>query len=303
MNYASDKSGAERVVGKIKQAGGNAFAVQGSVAKNADVERIFAETEKALGKVNVLVNNAGVYKFAAIEAFSDEDFDWMFNTNVRGLLRTTQEAVQALWRNRWQHHQSRFGCEPYRTPPYSSIYTATKGAVDTITGVLARELGPRGIRVNSINPGLVMTEGIKTIGMHEGDFYEKIKAETPLGRVGAPDDYGAVAVFLASDDSHWITGRSAEGFGRQPINPASKMSVRWGWRALPTPPSFYARTSEPNQLAADRKLVSIIVSRHFVISFGAKSPMHSFSRMDNDKSHCGKLGRERPQHALPRLSV
>lgn len=212
VNYASDKTGAERVVEKIKQAGGKAFAVQGSVAKSTDVERMFAETEKVLGKVNVLVNNAGVYKFAPIEAFSDEDFDWMFNTNVRGLLRTTQEAVK---------HFGETGGSiinlgsvvSHMHPPYSSIYTATKGAVDTITGVLARELGPRGIRVNSINPGLVMTEGIKTIGMHEGDFYEKIKAETPLGRVGAPDDYGAVAVFLASDDSHWVTGEALKVAG------------------------------------------------------------------------------------------
>ncbi len=196
VNYASDKAG----------------AVQGSVAKNADVERIFAETEEALGKVNVLVNNAGVYKFAPIEAFTDEDFDWMFNTNVRGLLRTTQEAVK------------RFGDSggviintgsvvSHMHPAYSSIYTATKGAVDTITGVLARELGPRGIRVNSINPGLVMTEGIKTVGMHEGEFYEKIKADTPLGRVGAPEDYGSVAVFLASDDSHWVTGEALKVSG------------------------------------------------------------------------------------------
>ena len=150
------------MVEKIKKVGGKAFAVQGSVAKNADVERIFAETEEALGKVNVLVNNAGVYKFAPIEAFTDEDFDWMFNTNVRGLLRTTQEAVK------------RFGDSggviintgsvvSHMHPAYSSIYTATKGAVDTITGVLARELGPRGIRVNSINPGLVMTRASKRL--------------------------------------------------------------------------------------------------------------------------------------------
>ncbi len=212
VNYVSDRVGADHVVEKIKQGGGRAFAIQGSVTNNADVERIFAETEKALGNVNVLVNNAGVYKFAPIDAFSDEDFDWMFDTNVRGLLRTTQEAVK------------RFGeaggviintgsVVSHMHPPYSSIYTATKGAVDTITGVLARELGPRGIRVNSINPGLVMTEGTKSIGMNEGEFYEKIKAETPLGRVGAPGDYGAVAVFLASDDSHWVTGEALKVSG------------------------------------------------------------------------------------------
>jgi 3-oxoacyl-[acyl-carrier protein] reductase len=212
VNYASDKAGADRVVETIRRAGGNAFAVQGSVAKSADVERIFAETEKAFGKINILVNNAGVYRFAPIEAFSDEDFDWMFDTNVRGLLRTTQEAVK------------RFGeaggviintgsVVSHMHPPFSSIYTATKGAVDTITGVLARELGPRGIRVNSINPGLVMTEGIRTAGMHEGEFYEKIKADTPLGRVGTPNDYGAVAVFLASDDSRWVTGEALKVSG------------------------------------------------------------------------------------------
>jgi 3-oxoacyl-[acyl-carrier protein] reductase len=212
VNYATDKTGAERVVEKINQAGGKAIAVQGSVAKNEDVVRIFAETEKALGKVSVLVNNAGVYKFAPIEAFSDEDFDWMFNTNVRGLLRTTQEAVK---------HFGETGGVIINTgsvvshihPAYSSIYTSTKGAVDSITGVLARELGPRGIRVNSINPGLVLTEGIKTIGMNEGEFYEKLKADTPLGRIGVPEDYGAVAVFLASDDSHWITGEALKVSG------------------------------------------------------------------------------------------
>lgn len=212
VNYATDEKGAERVVEKIRHAGGKAFAVQGSVAKGEDVVRIFDQTEEFLGKVNVLVNNAGVYKFAPIEAFSDEDFEWMFNTNVRGLLRATQEAVK------------RFGeaggviintgsVVSHIHPPYSSIYTATKGAVDTITGVLARELGPRGVRVNSINPGLVMTEGTKTAGMNGGEFYEKIKADTPLGRVGIPDDYGAVAVFLASDDSHWVTGEALKVSG------------------------------------------------------------------------------------------
>ena len=212
VNYASDKAGADKVVEKIKHAGGKAIAIQGSVAKNDDVVRIFAETEKSLGKINILVNNAGVYKFAPIEAFSDEDFDWMFNTNVRGMLRTAQEAVK---------HFGETGGNiinigsvvSHVHPAYSAIYTATKGAVDSITGVLARELGPRNIRVNSINPGLVITEGLKSVGMHEGEFYEKLKSETPLGRVGAPDDYGAVAVFLASDDAHWITGEALKVSG------------------------------------------------------------------------------------------
>lgn len=212
VNYATDKAGAERVVDKIKQASGQAISVQGSVTRSADVERIFAETEKAIGKVNVLVNNAGVYKFAPIEQFSEDDFNWMFNTNVRGLLRTTQEAVKHFG-NGGGSVINIGSVVSHMHPPYSSIYTATKGAVDTITGVLARELGPRGIRVNSINPGLVMTEGIRTIGMDEGDFYEKIKAETPLGRVGKPEDYGAVAVFLASDDSHWVTGEALKVSG------------------------------------------------------------------------------------------
>jgi 3-oxoacyl-[acyl-carrier protein] reductase len=212
VNYASDSTGAQRVVEKIEEAGGKALAVQGSVTKSEDVERVFVQTEEALGKVNVLVNNAGVYKFAPIEEFSDEDFRWMFDTNVRGLLRATQEALK--------HFVQTGGSiinigsvVSHMHPPYSSIYTATKGAVDTITGVLARELGPRGIRVNSINPGLVMTEGTRKIGMHEGEFYEKIKADTPLGRVGTPDDYGAVAVFLASDDSHWVTGEALKVAG------------------------------------------------------------------------------------------
>ena len=212
VNYVSDKTGAEHVVEKIKQAGGKAFAVQGSVAKNGDVERIFAETEKALGKVNVLVNNAGVYMFGPIEAFSDEDYDLIFNTNVRGLLRSTQEALKHFDESGGSIINIGSVLSDMR-PPFSSIYTATKGAVDSITGVLARELGPRGIRVNSINPGLVITEGVKTLGMQEGEFYEKIKADTPLGRVGAPDDFGAVAVFLASNDSHWVTGEALKVSG------------------------------------------------------------------------------------------
>jgi 3-oxoacyl-[acyl-carrier protein] reductase len=205
VNYSSSKEGADKVVAEITSKGGKAIAVQGSVAKAADVKRLFAETKKAFGKLDVLVNNAGVYKFVPIEEFNEEHFNFHFSTNVLGLLQTTQEAIK------------HFGPEggsiinvgstaTSMTPPTAAVYTATKGAVDAITRTLAKELGPKKIRVNSINPGGVETEGVHTLGIIGSDFEKQMVAQTPLGRMGQPDDIAPVAVFLASPDSGWITG-------------------------------------------------------------------------------------------------
>ncbi|HTV05116.1 MAG TPA: glucose 1-dehydrogenase [Acidobacteriaceae bacterium] len=207
VNYASSKQGADKVVADISAKGGKAVAVQGDVAKSTDVQRIFAETKKAFGKLDVLVNNAGVYQFAPLEAVTEEQFRKQFDTNVLGLILATQEAAKY------------FGAEggsvinigsvvSRLTPPASVVYTATKSAVDAVTGVLAKELGPKKIRVNSINPGLTITEGVEAAGFSEGDFTTQTVAQTPLGRVGQPADIAPAAVFLASDDARWVTGET-----------------------------------------------------------------------------------------------
>ncbi|HTI00912.1 MAG TPA: glucose 1-dehydrogenase [Acidisoma sp.] len=203
VNYASDKAGADKTVAAIEAAGGRAVAVQGSVADAA--ERIVAETVSAFGKIDVLVNNAGVYSFAPLDAVTAEEFHRQYNTNVLGLLLTTQAAVK---------HFPETGGSVINVsslvtrvhPPGTSVYAGTKGAVDALTVVLSKELGPRGIRVNSVSPGLVLTEG--SAAFAEGEFGETVVAQTPLGRIGRPDDIAPVAVFLASDDSHWVTGES-----------------------------------------------------------------------------------------------
>jgi len=207
VNYASSKEGADRVVAEIVGKGGKAVAVQGDVSKASDVRRLFAETQKAFGTLDVLVNNAGVYEFAALGEITEEQFHRQFNTNVLGLLLTTQEAAK------------RFGAEggsvinigstiSNLTPPATAVYTATKGAVDAVTHVLAKELGPKKIRVNSINPGMVETEGVHAAGFIGSDFQKHAEAQTPLGRIGQPDDIAPIAVFLASADSGWMTGET-----------------------------------------------------------------------------------------------
>jgi 3-oxoacyl-[acyl-carrier protein] reductase len=207
VNYASSKEGAEKVVAEIKGKGGKAVAVQGDVAKAADVQKIFAETKKAFGKVDVLVNNAGVYQFNPLEDVTEDEFHRQFGTNVLGLILATREAAKYF--NGAGGSVINVGSIVSRmTPPASVVYTATKGAVDAVTGVLAKELGPRKIRVNSINPGLVITEGVQTQGIAGSDFEKQIIADTPLGRAGVPDDIAPIAVFLASDDSHWVTGET-----------------------------------------------------------------------------------------------
>ena len=207
VNYASSKEGADRVVAEIVGKGGKAVAVQGDVSKASDVRRLFAETQKAFGTLDVLVNNAGVYEFAALGEITEEQFHRQFNTNVLGLLFATQEAAK------------RFGAEggsvinigstiSNLTPPATAVYTATKGAVDAVTHVLAKELGPKKIRVNSINPGMVETEGVHAAGFIGSDFQKHAEAQTPLGRIGQPDDIAPIAVFLASADSGWMTGET-----------------------------------------------------------------------------------------------
>lgn len=207
VNYSSSREGAERVVREITGQGGKAVAVKADVSKPADVEQLFTETKKAYGRVDVLVNNAGIYEFAPLEQVTPEHFHKMFDLNVLGLLIAAKEAVKS------------FGSEGGSIinissvvstlgVPNGSVYSATKGAVDSITRSLAQELGPRKIRVNSINPGMVETEGVRSAGIHEGDFRKDIEAKTPLGRIGQPQDIAPAAVYLASSDSAWITGES-----------------------------------------------------------------------------------------------
>lgn len=207
VNYASAKEGAEKVVAEIVNNGGRAIAVQGDVGKQADVDRIFNEAHKAYGGVDVLVNNAGVYQFTAIEDVTVEEFNRQFNTNVLGLLLVTKAAVKSFGEKGGSIIN--IGSTVTRiTPPQSAIYTGTKGAVDSITQVLSKELGARKIRVNAINPGMVETEGTHTAGFIGGDLHKTMESTTPLGRIGQPDDIAPIAVFLASDDSRWLTGET-----------------------------------------------------------------------------------------------
>ena len=204
VNYASSKAGADRVVADIVAAGGKAVAVRGDVSKAGDAQAIVDAAVKQFGRLDILVNNSGVYGFAPIESVTEEDFHKHFNINVLGLLLTTQAAVKHLGEG---SSIINIGSVVTRiTPPGSAVYTGTKGAVDAITGVLSRELGARKIRVNALNPGMVETEGTHTAGFVGSDFEAGAVAQTPLGRIGQPDDIASIAVFLASDDSHWLTG-------------------------------------------------------------------------------------------------
>jgi len=207
VNYASAKAGADKVVAEIVANGGKAIAVQGNVSKAEDVTRLFAETTKAFGAVDILVNNAGVYKFGAIEQISEEDFHHQFDTNVLGLLLATQGALKTF--NADGGSIINIGSVVSSIAPVgSSIYTATKGAVDAITQVLSKELGTRKIRVNSINPGMVETEGTHAAGFIGSDFEAETVRTAPLGRIGQPEDIALVAVFLASEESRWLTGET-----------------------------------------------------------------------------------------------
>src|SRR6185369_2266297 len=205
VNYASSPQDANKVVDVITREGGNAVAIQTNISSEAEVQRLFIETQKAFGKLDILVNNAGVYGFSPITEFSETEFHRQFNTNVLGLLFASREAVK-LFPSEGGSIINIGSTVTATNPPTGAIYTATKSAVDSITHVLAKELGPRNIRVNSINPGLVETEGTHTIGFIGGEWQKNREALTPLGRTGQPSDIAPVAVFLASDDARWITG-------------------------------------------------------------------------------------------------
>ena len=207
VNYASSKEGADRVVGEIEGKGGRAVAVQADMAKADDVERLFSDAKTAFGRLDIVVNNAGVYEFMPLEQITEAHFHRQFDVNVLGLILAAKEAVK------------HFGADggsivnissvaSTAAPPNASVYSATKAAVDAVTRSLAKELGPRRIRVNAINPGMVETEGFRTAGLEESDFRKQVEAQTPLGRIGRPQDIAPAAVFLASEDAGWITGET-----------------------------------------------------------------------------------------------
>ena len=209
VNYSSSKKGADLVVAEITEKGGKAIAVGANVAKKADIEKLFAETKQAFGKVDILVNNAGLYEFLPLEGITEEHFNRHFNLNVLGLLLTTQEAVK--------HFPDKGGSiinlssvVGRSAVPGASVYSATKGAVNSITQALSKELGPKKIRVNGVAPGLVVTEGTAVLGVAdaENDFQKAFVAQAPVGRVGQPQDIATAVAFLASDDSSWVSGET-----------------------------------------------------------------------------------------------
>ena len=207
VNFSTSKEGADRVVAGITAEGGKAIAVQADVSKKADIGKLFATTQKAYGNLDILINNAGIYEFSPLAEVTEGHFNKQFDLNVRGLILTSQEAVK--------HFNPSGGSivnissvVSQITPPNSSVYSATKAGVDAVTKSLAKELGPRNIRVNAINPGMVETEGVHAAGFTESDFRKQIEAQTPLGRIGQPQDIAPAAVFFASPDAAWITGET-----------------------------------------------------------------------------------------------
>src|SRR6201985_1251499 len=212
VNYASSKEGADKVVAEITKAGGKAIAVGGSVAQSAEIDKLFAETKKAYGKVDILVNNAGVYEFAPLEAITEEEIDRIFDTNVKGLLLATKAGV-ALFPPEGGSVINIGSVASEQTPPMSVVYSGTKAAVDAMTRVLAKELGPRKIRVNAVNPGPVETEGFRSSGVEGSDFEKQMLQSTPLGRLGNPQDIATVVAFLASEDARWVTGSLIQAAG------------------------------------------------------------------------------------------
>lgn len=206
VNYASSKSGADAVVAAITEAGGKAVAIGGDVSRASEAQGIIEAAIKNFGRLDILVNNSGVYEFSPIESITEEQFHRIFNINVLGAILTTQAAVKYLGEGASIINISS-GVSSV-TPPNFSVYTGTKSAVDAITRTLAKELGPRGIRVNAINPGLVITEGVTTAGFDQSDFRKTLESQTPLGRIGQTEDIAPAAVFFASSDSKWITGET-----------------------------------------------------------------------------------------------
>jgi 3-oxoacyl-[acyl-carrier protein] reductase len=207
VNYATSKAGADQVVADIVRRDGRAVAIQADVATEGDVRRLFTESRKAFGRVDVLVNNAGIYEFAALENFTADHFHKQFNLNVLGLLLATREAVQqfGLAGGSVVNISSVVATTGF---PQAAVYSATKGAIDAITRSLAKELGPKRIRVNSVNPGMVATEGTQALGFTESDFRRQYEAQAPLGRIGRPDDIAPTVAFLASDDAGWVSGET-----------------------------------------------------------------------------------------------
>src|SRR5712692_5449373 len=207
VNYASSKTGADAVVKRITEKGGKAIAIQADVSKPDDIKRLFAQTKATYGKLDVLVNNAGIYEFAPLDAVTPEHFHKQFNLNVLGLLLATQEAVKLMGPAGGSiiNISSIVGPMPFQN---ASVYSATKAAVDAVTIALSKELGPKKIRVNSLNPGMVETEGLHAAGFAESDFRKMIESQTPLGRIAQPEDIARAAVFFASDDAGWVTGQT-----------------------------------------------------------------------------------------------
>ena len=217
VNYSSSREGADRVVAEIGREGGKAIVVQADVSKKAEVDRLFAETKRAFGRLDVLVNNAGIFEFSPLEAITEEHFHKQFDINVLGLILASQKAAEAFGGDGGSiiNISSMVSISP---PPNASVYSATKGAVDAVTKSLAKELGARKIRVNSINPGMVETEGVHSAGFLGSDFHTQAIAQTPLGRIGQPADIATIAVFLASDDSGWVTGSVLPAAGGWPAS-------------------------------------------------------------------------------------
>ena len=207
VNYSSSKAGADKVVAEITTRGGKAIAVQGDVAKKADIDRLFAETKKAFGRLDILVNNAGIYEFSPLVSLTEEHFHKQFNLNVLGLILVSQAALK-LFDSAGGSIINMSSVVSTMAIPNASVYSGTKGAVDAITRSLASELGPRGIRVNAIRPGMVETEGTHAAGIEGSDMQKAVLAQTPLGRLGQPADIAGTAVFLASADSSWISGET-----------------------------------------------------------------------------------------------
>jgi len=212
VNYASGKDGAEKLAAEITAGGGRAIAVQADTSKPGDIKRLFAETAKAFGRLDVLVNNAGVYKFAPLEETEADEFHRQFDVNVLGPILAAREAA-SLFGPDGGSIINVSSVASTKGMPGSVIYAGTKGALDAATRVLANELGPRKIRVNSVAPGMIETEGTHTAGFVGGDFQKSAEASTPLGRIGRPDDVAKVVVFLASDDAGWVTGERIETAG------------------------------------------------------------------------------------------
>jgi 3-oxoacyl-[acyl-carrier protein] reductase len=207
VNYSTSKEGADKVVAAITAKGGKAIAIQGDVSRQADITRLFAETKKAFGRLDILVNNAGVYAFAPLDQITEELFHQQFNLNVLGLLLTTKEAAK-YFNGEGGSVINVSSAVTTLLPPGSATYSATKASVDAITVILSKELGAKNIRVNAINPGMIETEGVHTAGFLGSDFEKDIVAQTPLGRIGQPDDISPAAVFLASADSKYMTGQT-----------------------------------------------------------------------------------------------